>query len=140
MIDMPYCYLQFTICSKKKKNWATLPLVNISPSRIPRSKIGKKIESVRATLFISDMKLYTISLQNPSQKNSPVNLGASSLNFTGTLLHKFCLVISTSKAFFSGDGGCILLSTFSSSGSLMNGKGDKFQLGQFGDQIPVRLG
>jgi hypothetical protein len=49
------------------------------------SKIEKKIEKVcEQTSFISDMKLYTISLQNPN-KNSPVNFGASSLNFTGTL-------------------------------------------------------
>jgi len=121
----------FQICSKKKKkNWAALPLVNTYFSLAPFPEFpGQKLRKCGQTSFFSDVKLYTISLQSPNKKNSPVNLGASSLNFTGTLLHGFCLVISTSKALFSGGGGCILLSTSSYFGSFMNGKGDKFQLG-----------
>jgi hypothetical protein len=76
-IDVPYC-LQFSNLFQEKKNWAALPLLintyfslDINPpSRIPRSKIErKKIEKVCGqTSFISDMKLYTISLQNPNKK------------------------------------------------------------------------
>ena len=123
----------FQICSKKKKLGSTSPskhIFLISPrSQIPRSKIEKIEKVCGQTSFISDMKLYTISLQNPNKKNSPVNLGASSLNFTGTLLHGFCLVISTSKALFSGGGGCILLSTSSYFGSLWTVKVTYFNWG-----------
>jgi hypothetical protein len=36
MIDVPY--LQFSICSKEKKNWAALPLVNTYFSLFPNSQ------------------------------------------------------------------------------------------------------
>ena len=78
----------------KQKLGSTPPSIHIfliTPlPEFPGQKQGKKLRKCGQTSFISDMKLYTISLQNHNKKNSPVNFGASSLNsFTGTLLHEF---------------------------------------------------
>ena len=127
MIDVPYC-LQFSICSKEKKNWAALPLVNTYFSLFPNSQVkNKKIkwEKCVGKLHLIVTWSFTQSHNKTlTKKNSPVNL-----NFTGTLLHKFCLVISTLKALFSGSIGCILLSTSSSSGSLWTVKVTNFNWG-----------
>jgi hypothetical protein len=61
-----------TICSKENKKWAALPLINTYFSLFPNSQVKKK-EKKREKVcgqasFISDMKLYTISLQNPNKK------------------------------------------------------------------------
>ena len=73
-IDVPHC-LQFSnLFQGEKKLGSTLPskhifLISPPPSQIPRSNIEKKIEKVCGqTSFISDMKLYTVSLQIPNKK------------------------------------------------------------------------
>jgi hypothetical protein len=70
-----WCALLFTIFKfvpKKKKLGSTSPSKYIflisPPSQIPRSKIEKIEKVCEQTSFISDMKLYTISLQNPKKK------------------------------------------------------------------------
>jgi len=119
----------FQICSKEKKYLGSTPpskhIFLISPpSRIPRSKIEKKLRKCGQTSFISNMKLYTISLQNPNKKNSPVNFGASSLNFTGTLIIARILKSTLWRRWMY-----IIIDIFLIFLVSMNGKGYKFQLG-----------
>ena len=73
-VDYMMCLIvyNFQMCSKKKKMGSTSPSKYIflisPPSQIPRSKIEKIEKVCEQTSFISDMKLYTISLQNPNKK------------------------------------------------------------------------
>ena len=82
----------FKICSKKKKKLGSTSskhIFLISPtSRIPRSKVEReKMRKCVGKLHLLVTWSFTQSHYKTLTNNLPVNLGASSLNFTGTL---FC--------------------------------------------------